>query len=167
MSSPKYAATKDARKPQNAGKKSQTKPGRPPEAVPQDIADEIIEWISQGKTLRDYCRQDGKPHWNTVALWRHKDPEFDVRFTRAREAGADAIAEECLRIADDGINDTYIDDDGKERIDMDVLQRSRLRVETRLKLLAKWFPQRYGDKQTVQHEGGVVLNVVTGVSDDD
>ena len=30
-------------------------------------------------------------------------------------------------------------------MDTDVIQRSKLRVETRLKLLAKWCPTRYGD----------------------
>ena len=31
----------------------------------------------------------------------------------------------------------------------DAIQRSKLRVETRLKLLAKWSPEKYGDKKQV------------------
>jgi hypothetical protein len=34
-------------------------------------------------------------------------------------------------------------------------------------LLAKWNPKKYGDKQTLNHEGGVQLNVVTGIPSDD
>ena len=162
MSSPKSAATKDARKPQNAGKKSQTKPGRPPEAVPQEFVEEIIAWVSEGKTLREYCRQDGKPAWRTVYGWLNKDEQFKARFTRAREDGADAIAEEGLAILDQfPLSTAY------GSMDSAHVAWLRNRAEYRLKLLAKWFPQRYGDKQTVQHEGGVTLNVVTGVSDDD
>ena len=163
MSSPKSAATKDARKPQNAGKKSQTKPGRPPEAVPQEFVEEIIAWVSEGKTLREYCRQEGKPAWRTVYGWMDKDEQFRARFARAREDGADAIAEEGLQILE-----TFPLATGQDgKLDSAHVAWLKNRFEGRMKLLAKWFPQRYGEKVNLQHEGGVTLNVVTGVSDDD
>ena len=34
---------------------------------------------------------------------------------------------------------------------------------TRLKLLAKWNPKKYGDRVDLGHEGGITLNVVTNV----
>ena len=37
------------------------KPGRQQKYVPSDYYGEICEWIASGKTLRDYCRQEGKP----------------------------------------------------------------------------------------------------------
>lgn len=45
--------------------------------------------------------------------------------------------------------------DGKEYegIDTEHIQRSKLRVETRLKLLAKWNPKRYGDRIDVTSGG--------------
>lgn len=125
--------------------------GRPPEPVPRDIADEIVEWIGQGKTLRDYCRQDGKPKPATVYDWLVKDEEFGKRFARARETGYEALAQECQAIADENCAD---------QVDVG---RNRLRVETRLKLLAKWWPQKYGDRQAVDHGGSVSLQVITGV----
>jgi hypothetical protein len=125
--------------------------GRPVQPVPRETADEIVEWIEQGKTLRDYCRQPGKPHYNTVYQWLDKDEEFNVRFVRAREVGYEALAQECQAIADENCLD---------QVDVG---RNRLRVETRLKLLAKWWPQKYGDRQAVEHGGSVSLNVITGV----
>jgi hypothetical protein len=70
--------------------------------------------------------------------------------------GFDAIAEEALEIADDGSNDWMErrrkDGSTEEVVNSEHVQRSKLRIETRLKLLAKWSPKRYGDKQT--HSSG-------------
>lgn len=127
-----------------------------------DTLEEVIAWVAQGKTLREYCRQEGKPSFHAVYDWLNQNEEAKRRFTRAREDGADAIAEEALEILE-----TMPMSTANGNMDSAHVNWLKNRAEFRLKLLAKWFPQRYGDKQTMQHEGGVTLNVVTGVSDDD
>ena len=52
---------------------------------------------------------------------------------------------------------------GLEVTEGDMVDRSRLQVDARKWLLSKLAPKKYGDKVGVQHEGGVTLNVVTGV----
>lgn len=116
-------------------------PGRPRTAVPQDQADAIIEWITEGKTLRDYCRQRGAPNWNTVYAWVQKDETFAERIAKARDAGADAIAEDILQMID---SQPTILDGG--RIDPAHVQWMRVRADMRLRLLSKWRPSKYGDK---------------------
>lgn len=138
--------------------------GRPPEAVPADIAEDLVEWISQGKTLREYCRQPGKPAWRTVYAWMEKDVDFYARIAHARELGHDAIAEETLEIIDTFPMEAV--SDSGSRLDSGHVAWLKNRVEQRMKLLAKWNPKKYGDKVGVQHEGGVTLNVVTGVPED-
>src|SRR5690606_9448739 len=76
------------------------------------------------------CRHGGMPDPATVWRWAKADPEVSQAIAHARTLGFDAIAEETLAIADDKDGD---------------VQRDRLRVETRLKLLAKWDPKRYGE----------------------
>lgn len=124
--------------------------GRPTEPVPQTMAIEIVDWISEGKTLREFCRQAGKPVYSTVYDWMEKDSEFATRIARAREIGEDVIAQECIEIADDGTNDwetrTNKKGDEYQVPNPELVMRSRLRVDTRLKLLAKWNPKKYGDK---------------------
>lgn len=93
------------------------------------------------------------PHWTTVYEWQKAHEEFSLRIAHARELGEEAIAQDCLKIADDGWNDTYIDDKGNKRTDTDVIQRSKLRIETRLKLLAKWNPRKWGEKVDLNHGG--------------
>lgn len=129
--------------------------GRPTEPIDETIADEVVEWISEGKTLREFCRQDSKPSYGTIYNWLKKDEAFAERFAGAREQGEDVIAQECLEIADDGTNDWETRKNRKgEEYDVpnvELVMRSRLRIDTRLKLLAKWNPRKYGD--SVKHVG--------------
>jgi hypothetical protein len=55
------------------------------------------------------------------------------------------MAEDCLRIADDAVND-WMETEHGPRLNGEHVQRSKLRIETRLKLLAKWNPKKYGEK---------------------
>lgn len=143
--------------------------GRPPLPVPQDKADAIIAWVSNGQTLRDWCRQNDV-HFTTVYDWLNKDEEFALRFARARESGEEVIAQECIEIADDATNDWMekLDKDGMGigwQLNGDHVQRSKLRIETRLKLLAKWNPKKWGDKVDLTSKGekvGFAINIDMG-----
>jgi len=118
--------------------------------VRQDIADEVVQWISEGKTLRDYCRQPGKPNRRTIDTWRTMDREFAQRMWRARDDGYDVIAEEALSIADQPSD--HEDD----------VQHRKLQIWARLQLLAKWDPRRYGDKVQIGGDAtGVPLMMIS------
>ena len=136
-------------------------PGRPTIFTPE-IADEIVERLSEGEPLRQICRDERMPSWQTVYRWKSDDEAFSRRIAGAREAGFDAIAEECLDIADETSNDTVYGDSGA-RPNSEWITRSKLRVETRLKLLAKWDPKRYGDKITQEHTNPDGSGLFTGI----
>lgn len=126
------------------------------------VADAIIEWIADGRPLREFCRQEGRPAFRTVYDWLENDADFSARFTRAREIGADAIAQEALAIADtpvEGVRTEIGGKDGPKEVREDMLGHRKLQVETRLKLLAKWFPQKYGDKTEHTINGPVTLDL--------
>ncbi len=136
-----------------------------------EVEKRIIEGLCDGVPLRELCRQEGMPNWRTVYEWISADEEFAARIAHARDLGFDAIAEEILDIADDGTND-WVERKRKEgRIDIvldsEHVQRSKLRIETRLKLLAKWAPKKYGDKQIVDigNKEGETLQVESKVVD--
>lgn len=114
----------------------------------QKVADKIIERLSKGEPLASICRDDGMPATRTVSDWCAAHPAFGADFVRARDTGFDAIAAECLDIADEVSRDTVTTEQG-ERPNTEWISRSKLRVETRLRLLAKWDPRRYGDKMTL------------------
>jgi hypothetical protein len=118
----------------------------------KEIADEICDRISSGEPLAQICRDEYMPALRTVYDWQVADEEFSAGIARAREAGFDQIAMDALHIADDNGRDTrLIGPEGAEREapDHEWISRSKLRVETRLKLLAKWDPKRYGERQLV------------------
>jgi hypothetical protein len=98
------------------------------------------------------------PSWRTVYDWIAAREEFSTRIARARELGEEALAQECLSIADDASNDWMekFDKDGDAvgwQLNGDHVQRSKLRIETRLKLLAKWNPKKWGEKVDLNHGG--------------
>lgn len=137
------------------------------------LADEIVARISDGEPLRQICRDEHMPSWRTVYDWLTSSDDFSTRFARARELGFDAIAQECLDIADDGRNDYMAKIDEEDelvagyRFNGEHVQRSKLRIETRLKLLAKWDPKRYGDRLDLNHGGQAGSPIHFNITKDD
>lgn len=133
-----------------------------------EIVDDVIARISKGETLAAICRTPGYPATRTFYDWVEVDEELSARFARARKVGFDAIADETIAIAD--TPPAYTQTEGGMRIDAADIQHRKLQIETRLKLLAKWDPKRYGDKVQVDGPGAGgshIVRVVTGVPDGD
>ena len=142
------------------------KGGRPSTYDP-DIARIMCEQLSEGIPLREICRQEGFPAWRTVYDWMRKDPDLSTAIAHARDVGYDAMAEECLLIADTPLLGEEVSEsetpEGKDEAGnviikktvtvkkVDMLGHRKLQIETRLKLLAKFNPKKYGDK--VVHSG--------------
>ena len=115
------------------------------------IKDELIAWISEGKTLREFCRKDEKPSYAAIYDWLEQDPVFSTRFAHARSIGHDVIAEETLHIANTPIEGQTITEteEGVTIKREDMLGHRKLQIDTRLKLLAKWNPKKWGDRTTI------------------
>lgn len=128
--------------------------GRPAKYTDK-IAAEICRRISSGESLRAVTASEGMPNMATVIRWLADEryADFRARYTHARDVQADLLAEEILQIADDGRNDTYIDEDGQRRTDWDVVARSKLRIDARKWYASKVAPKKYGDKLTQEHTG--------------
>jgi hypothetical protein len=78
-----------------------------------------------------------------------RDETLSAAIARARDIGYDKMAEECLQIADTPVEGRKIveTDDGKVMYTReDMLGHRKLQIETRLKLLAKFNPKKYGDR---------------------
>lgn len=120
----------------------------------QEVADRICSGLAEGKSLRAVCREDGMPSHSTVLGWLEDEDKkaFAEQYARARARQYALLADEIMAIADDGTNDSWVDDDGQVRTNQDVIARSRLRVDTRKWMLSKMLPKVYGDKTVI--EGG-------------
>jgi hypothetical protein len=136
----------------------------------EDIRAAIIALLSSGKFLREIARMPGMPSTQAIRNWRKADPDFDKEIEAARLEGCDVIAESCLQIADDGTNDTQVDEHGRTVVNTDHIQRSKLRVDTRLKLLEKMHPRKYGAKVDVNHggqEGNPVILIAANMTQEE
>lgn len=98
----------------------------------------ILEGISMGHTLRSIV-DDQKlgVEYNALMRWIHKDENRKAEYYRAREIGAEAIADDLIEIAD-GVDS------------MEDVARSSLRIQTRKFLLGVWNRKRYGDVKQIE-----------------
>jgi hypothetical protein len=122
-----------------------------------EVVASILDRLASGEPLAQICRDQGMPHPTTWRDWCHADEALSIAYARARDDGFDAIAGEALRIADTPRMGEIVTEKGDgtvERREEDMLGHRRLQIETRLKLLAKWDPKRYGDKVQLSGDGG-------------
>ena len=126
------------------GKKMGRPPGGTLYPAKEQIKEQLVGWISEGNTLKDFCRQDGMPNYRTIYDWQDEDEHFAASIAHARVIGHDSIAEECLQLADKEPLEVF-DEAGNKRYDPGSISWRKNQIETRLKLLAKWNP-KYGDK---------------------
>lgn len=75
--------------------------------------------------------------------------------------GEEVLFEQNMAIVDEM---PPVDANGKTDSGFVAWQKNR--IWARLEMLKRMNPKKYGDKVGVQHEGGVTLNVVTGVPDE-
>jgi len=149
------------------------KTGRPTKYA-IEIAHEICERLSDGESLREICRSDNMPAWRTVYDWIYKDDALgadgaglSAAIAHARDIGYDAIAEDLLRIADTPLmgEEETSSANGLTVTRRDMLGHRKLQIETRLKLLAKWNPKKYGDRQIVAGDKDSPLQINSNVDE--
>lgn len=105
------------------------------------------------------------PGRTTVWQWLAKFPEFANQYAHAREDQLSCLADEIVDIADDNHLDTVVDDDGRERVNHDVVARAKLRVDARKWVLSKLRPGTYGDRMDLNHGGS--MNITLNGADAD
>ena len=127
------------------------KPGRP-RLQAKSIEDSLIDWISEGKTLRTFCKKY-KIDRKRIDKWIQEEPAFALKYNNARQIGCDQIAEQILEIVDTPqYNETTTTQKLKDGTVVNKVERTdnwqsrRLQAEYRMKVLAKFYPEKYGDK---------------------
>lgn len=127
----------------------------------EDAAEVILAGVAQGKSLREICDADELlPAPKTFYAWLKEDAELRNKYAHAKELMAEKMAEELLEIADDGRNDWMTIQRGGEEVEVEnheVVNRSRLRIDTRKWLMSKLLPKKYGDKQEVSVQGNFTV----------
>ena len=157
----KATSSKTAKNPTKAKQAATPKPLSSTQLLEAFGLDPLLEMIANGLYYEDIAKKAGVSR-NSMIRWLNEH-HLDV-YTGAREARADKLFEDILKIADDGSNDTYLDDEGFSKTDQDVIARSRLRVDTRKWMAAKMLPKKYGDKLELSGDANSPLVVVKDFS---
>jgi hypothetical protein len=88
------------------------------------------------------------------------NPTLMEEYRQARRAALMGISEDLLPIADDGRNDFMTREDAKgnvhKSVDSETIQRSKLRIETRLRLLEALEPETFGKKLDLSNKDGTL-----------
>lgn len=105
--------------------------GRPPEPVPADKAEKIIDGLHAGRSLTAICAEIGITP-RAVTWWKMKDEAFASEFAQAREAGGHYLLDEAQDLAD--------------RSDPKDAAKVKIQVELRAKRAACFCPRVFGTK---------------------
>lgn len=131
-------------------------PGGRPTNYNPEIAKLICERISTHdigiqRLCNKYADMPGK---ETIREWKLKHPEFAAQYALAKQEQVTNLAEDIIDIADDGLNDYYLDDSGIATVNTDHINRSRLRIDTRKWYASKLAPKIFGDAKRVEELEG-------------
>lgn len=106
-----------------------------------DLAERILERVADGEFLAAVCRDEGMPKLWTVYGWKAAIPEFAQNLASARDAGAENIVVDLVKIGDtteQGEEITEFSDGTSQVKKADMLGHRRLRVYAREKALTVW-----------------------------
>jgi hypothetical protein len=127
-------------------------PAGRPSSWTQEIEDEILTRLSHGEPLTKICLDEHIPAESTIYRWEDHVEGFSKKVTCARERSADHFSHQIIEIADEECTMTVdiVQADGgsvsKICTDPAGVQRNRLRVDTRVKLMQMLKRKTYGDK---------------------
>lgn len=118
-----------------------------------ELAEEICCLVAEGYTLKQISQREDMPHISMIYKYLANHKNFGDLYVRAGQIRLMSMAEEITEIADDGRND-WMERELKDGSiasvpDHEVVNRSKLRVDTRKWLLTKLMPKVYGEKVTL------------------
>ena len=111
-----------------------------PKLEKQKKITEVLTGMRNGLSLRQ-SSENANVKAQTFLSWVDQDKDLSEQYARARSDMIDKIADDIIKIADEEMIPT-----GEGKVDSAMVQKQRLRVDTRKWLLSKMAPKKYGDK---------------------
>lgn len=118
----------------------------------------LFDELSGGATVAEVCSaNEGWPAARVIHRAISADVSLMERYKAARRAAIMAVSEELLTIADDGRND-WVEKETGVRFDNEHVQRSRLRIDARFRLLEALQPETFGKKLDLSNKDGTLAS---------
>ena len=113
----------------------------------------VLSLMADGKSTTAACSAVGIG-WQGFLNWVERTPDNKERYARARAQLLERMAEEIHEIADTPVMGevTTTRPDGSIEVKAgDMIEHRKLRIEARKWTLSKLLPQKYGDRQILDH----------------
>lgn len=122
------------------------------------VWEHVCEVVATGKTVSQAIRDDPNfPNRMNISRWTRADKTVEAMYREARNDGFDAIADECMAICEgQGYWEQDPESDERVFIKPDAI-RDKLRIWTRLELLKRWDPKRYGELLKLGDPNGLAM----------
>lgn len=120
------------------------KPRSQPKYTPELLSSVLMQ-IAEGRTVTQAAANHGLSR-RIISMWSLQDDKIRAAYLAAKQMGYAALGDECLEIADD------LEDDPASR---------KVRVWTRLQLLARWNPKDWAPRVEVRQE----INIASAVGE--
>lgn len=130
--------------------------GRPLSPEFEAKREEILDRIAGGEQVLRILSEPGMPARSTFYRMLVVDREFSDSHARARESWAHAMADEMVLIADEVAYDTKTITRGDYSVDVpdtEWIQRTKIRIDTRMKLMGQYHARQFGPKVDVTSDG--------------
>lgn len=114
--------------------------GRPSEYT-DDIFNSICDKLADGMSLKRICEAEDMPSKVTFYNWINKSEDLLNKYARAKDDGADALADDIQDIADGVLSGKYDPNAGRVAGDLKKWSASKLK------------PKKYGDKLDMTTNG--------------
>jgi hypothetical protein len=112
-----------------------------------EVAARVCEiMMIEGFSLRKICEMPGMPSRQSIFNWLEKSEEFRQRYETARMMQAELLSHQIIEIADDTSGDFVINERGERVVDHENINRSRLRIDARFRLMGKLNPAKYAER---------------------
>ena len=125
-----------------------------------DEIEQILSLVAVGKTVKSACESFGYDEARVGSFYRlvRKDARIKEMYDTARELQCEAWLDDNVDISDNRGEDTFIDKKGVRKTDHGVIQRDRLRVETRQWGMGALNRKRFGDRKHIDVSGEIQIN---------
>jgi len=123
---------------------------------PDERIDEVLERIMRGDTLPNAFKFLGisEEHQSGIYRLMLRDNSVKKRYDEAREIQAETFVDDIITIADETENDFLENGKGNHEL----VNRSRLRVDTRKFVMSTMNGKRFSEKKQIEHSGDLNIN---------
>ena len=123
---------------------------------PSERAEEFLVHVARGLTMQKAAdKMDmGKKSLDRLYSLFLNDKVYRKMYDEAREMQAETFVDDIIDISDDSDNDRQ--ENGK--INHEVVNRSKIRIEARKWIMGAMVHKRFGEKRQLEHTGEINLN---------